>query len=54
MPTQVLQRLIFVFSICKALQSLIFVVFLSKRSYKVLFLFEKKDSDLRIMVLTVK
>ena len=42
------------FYICKALQSLIFGVFLSKGSYKVLFLLEKKDSELRNVVLTVK
>ena len=45
-PTQVLQSLIksyICFSICKALQSLIFGVFLSKRSYKVLF-FERKEN----------
>ena len=50
-PTQVLQSLIksyICFSICKALQSLIFGVFLSKRSYKVLFLKEKKVSVLEM------
>ena len=48
---QVLQSLIksyISFSICKALQSLIFGVFSSKRSYKVLFLKEKKISVLEM------
>ena len=48
MPTQVLQSLIksyICFSICKALQSLIFEVFWSKRSYTVLFLKEEKVSE---------
>ena len=50
-PTQVLQSLIksyICFSICKALQSLIFGVFLTKRSYKVLFLKEKKVSEMEV------
>ena len=51
-PTQVLQSLIksyICFSICKALQSLIFLgYFSSKRSYKVLFLKEKKGSELEM------
>ena len=34
-------------SICRALQSLISGLFLSKRSYKVLFLLEKNVSELR-------
>ena len=48
-PTQVSQSLIksyICFSICKALQSLVFLVFSSKRSYKVLFLKGKKGSEL--------
>ena len=36
------------FSFCKALQSLILGVFLSKRSYKVLSLMEKKVSELEM------
>ena len=50
-PTQVLQSLIksyICFSIYKALQSHIFGVFSSKRSYKVLFLKEKKVSVLEM------
>ena len=50
-PTQVLQSLIksyICFSICKALQSLIFGVFSTKMSYKVLFLKEKKVSELEV------
>ena len=46
-PTQVLQSLLksyIRFSICKALQSLIFWVFSSKRSYQVLFLKEIKEN----------
>ena len=48
-PTQVLQSLIksyICFFVCKALQSL-FLSFLSKRSYKILFLLEKKGAELR-------
>ena len=55
-PTQVLQSIIkscIRFSVCKALQSLIFLVFLSKRSYKVLFLKEKKVSELEMWKLKV-
>ena len=54
-PTQVLQSLIksyIYFSICKALQSLIFGVFLYKRDYKVLFLKEKKVSESEIWFLS--
>ena len=44
-PTQVLQSLIrsyIRFSVCKALQSLIFGIFSANRSYKVLFLLKSK------------
>ena len=50
-PTQVLQSLIksyILFSIYKALQSLIFLYFRPNRSYKVLYLTEKEISDLQI------
>ena len=53
-PTQVLQSLIksyICFSICKALQSLIFGVISYQRSYKVLFLKEKKVLELEIWFL---
>ena len=52
-PTQVLQSLrksYICFSICKALQSLIFWVFSNKRSFKVLFLIIKKVSGSRNVV----
>ena len=42
MSSKVLERLIFVFSVYEALHCLISGVFPSKRSYKVLYLIEKK------------
>ena len=42
------------FQLCKALQSLIFGVFPSKMSYKVLFLLEKKVSEVRNVYPTLK